>query len=108
MAKRQKPKAAGGKSRGTSRGGSSGPRPQIESSRNDEYPLPDDLAKLFDDLLSRSFQAAQAEQEFRSTMAQAAEEFGREQARVMNALTQQMGLSAALQELESLRDRQNR
>jgi hypothetical protein len=81
------------------------PNVRIETVHNDEHPLPTDVASLFDDLLARSAQAAQADQELRDKMVEASADFRREQIRLQDALAKQVGVSAAIKEFERLRDR---
>lgn len=105
MATRRKATQARGVAK---RRGSSRPKTSIERVQNDEYPLPREVAAVFDDALSHSFQAAQAEQEFQAKMAQAREELDRAQRRLADALAKQLGVAGAVQEFDTLRDRHNR
>jgi hypothetical protein len=106
MAKGNKAKSV----RGGATGGATGkrsrtPNVRIETVRNDEHPLPAEVDSLFDDLLARSAQASQADQEYRDKMADAGAELTRERLRLQDALAKQVGVSAIFKEFEELRKR---
>lgn len=77
----------------------------IESVQNDQRQLPAEVAALFNDLLSRSRQAAHADDELQTKVDEANAKFRQEQARLMNSLAQQLGVSATVKELTVLRER---
>jgi hypothetical protein len=72
--------------------------------QNDERPLPADLAASFDEALGWSYQAEQAKYELQASIAGADAHFRREQRRLVDAMAKQLGISSAMQELESLRE----
>jgi hypothetical protein len=67
--------------------------------------LPPKLAAIFEKHLSRSLRIAKQTQELRSATAKANAQFRREQARLLDALAGQLGLSSILKELAELRKR---
>ena len=106
MAKRQKPKVVKKQSAsGGNRRGSRGPKMPFKSVQNKERSLPAGVAAVFDDALSRSMQAAHADQELQTKVAQANAKFRREQGRLSGPLAKQLGVSTTVREFETLRDR---
>jgi hypothetical protein len=68
--------------------------------------LPPKVAKMFDELLSRSLRVARENQQLQRATAEARAKFRQEQAKLMDSLAQQLGLSGVLRDLAALRKRQ--
>jgi hypothetical protein len=94
-------RAAGVKDRHSTRRG-------LSSGRigNNERKLPPKVAKMFDELLSRSLRVARENQQLQRATAEARAKFRQEQAKLMDSLAQQLGLSGVLRDLAALRKRQ--
>jgi hypothetical protein len=106
MAKPKKPTGVRGRgASGPTRPRSNRSNVQIEAVHNDEHPVPTEAASLFDDLLARSAQEAQAAQEVRDKMAEARAAFTRERIRLQDTLAKQLGVTATVKEFEELKDR---
>jgi hypothetical protein len=61
---------------------------------------------MFDELLSRSLRVARENQQLQRATAEARAKFRQEQAKLMDSLAQQLGLSGVLRDLAALRKRQ--